>query len=80
MREIERPSDVQIFETIQVVLIALGVIGMSSIVDDSWFHLIAYVGYYFAVTLLASRRRKNWARLILAADLFFVVLAVDLSN
>ncbi|MGD9810538.1 MAG: hypothetical protein AB7U35_04275 [Sphingobium sp.] len=71
------PSAIRTFETLQIVSVAIGFAHAGAIMDLGIWDAIVIVGPIMILTLLVSRKRKNWARLLLAilflGNLIFMV-------
>lgn len=69
----DRPPNIRLFETVQIVSIIVGVIH-SFIVFDDVFDVTIEAIAALALTLVISRGRKNWARWVLATSFIISVL------
>jgi hypothetical protein len=56
------PLNVRRFETLSLASIILGLIHAFAVSKDGLFNAVVTALVIVALTLLASRRRKNWAR------------------
>ena len=59
---IDTPLNIRRFETLQIVSIAVGLINGFAVIQGHLLNAIVSAVVVLALTLLVSRRRKNWAR------------------
>jgi hypothetical protein len=60
------PSSIRTFETLQILSVVIGLVHVAIIGDLGIWDAVVMVGPLLALTLLVSRKRKNWAKLALA--------------
>lgn len=68
MNDVLPPREIQRFETVQVIAVAISFIHVFASPEIEWFDAIFAALLVVGMTLLISRKRKNWARWVLTAS------------